>query len=228
MNPTTPVHSRFELLVFDWDGTLVNSAPAIVASMQDTITALDLPPRSDHHIADMIGLDIRDGLSRLYPQLDPDALSQQLTEHRHESPHTPETAPLFDGIPETLNTLHLKGFRLAVATGRQRRSLNAELATHTEIAALFERTRCADEARAKPHPAMLIQLLAESGVAAENALMIGDTEYDIDMARGANVAALGVACGSHDSARLRTAGALAVLASVSAVPNWLAGRSAMA
>lgn len=215
-------HSR-TLLIFDWDGTLVDSAPVIVAGMQAAIVELGLPPRSDRHIAEMIGLDMRDGLGRLYPELDTDRLLQDLTGHRQHSRRPEAAAPLFESAFETLQILHEAGWQLAVATGRQRRSLEAALTEYPELASLFEWTRCADDARPKPHPAMVLELLAVSGVPASQALVIGDTEYDVAMAAGAGVDALDVACGSHDAGRLHKAGALAVLPDVAALPRWLAG-----
>lgn len=212
---------EWAVLAFDWDGTLVDSAPAIVADVQRVIADLRLPARSDKQIADLIGLDILDGFKRLYPELKFVSLLKRLMAYRTGRPARSSVAPLFAGAEPALQALRAAGYRLGVATGRQRRSLDQELATHAGVAQLFTWTRCADETRAKPHPAMLNSLCAEAGVDPERMLMIGDTEYDIAMARAADVAAVGVATGSHDGGRLMQAGALVVLPSVAELPAWL-------
>ncbi|TAM10146.1 MAG: HAD family hydrolase [Nevskiaceae bacterium] len=215
------MNGGWSLLAFDWDGTLVDSAPAIVADMQRAIVDLGLPTRTDVQIADLIGLDILDGLKRLYPELEFAALLKRLIAYRASTPAPVSVAPLFAGAAQALHKLLDAGYRLGVATGRQRRSLDRELAGHAEVAPLFTWTRCADETRAKPHPAMLQSLCTAAQVAPDRVLMVGDTEYDIAMAAAAGVAAVGVATGSHDDARLLQAGALAVLPSVAELPQWL-------
>lgn len=212
----------YDLLIFDWDGTLSDSPRHIVAGMQQAIKGLGLPPRDDEQIAELIGLGMIDGLGRLYPELDLAQLLRKLVDYRQRAPADADATPLFDGAAETLAALHDAGYRLAVATGRHRNSLRLSLATHSAVAALLEITRCADESADKPDPRMLRQILDATGVDAARALMIGDTEYDMAMAVALGMPALGVNCGVHETDRLRQAGACAVIEDVAALPCWLA------
>jgi phosphoglycolate phosphatase len=212
---------KFDLLIFDWDGTLANSAGHIVSTMQDAIAALGLPPRQDQQIAELIGLGIVDGMRRLYPEIPTGRLLAQLTQHRRERRLGHLVAPLFAGVAPALRTLHGGGFRLAVATGMQRAGLDLALSTHADIAPLIELSRTADETADKPNPLMLERILSATGIAPTRALMIGDTEYDMAMASAIGMPALGVACGVHDPGRLRSAGARAVIEGAAALPRWL-------
>jgi phosphoglycolate phosphatase len=216
---------RFSLLIFDWDGTLADSAGHIVGNMQQAIAALGLPPRSDHAIRELIGLGPVDAMRRLYPELDVDEVLGLLGEHRRSAPSNlaPE-APLFPGAHEALSGLKEQGYVLAVATGKYRPGLDRSFVAHPAIRSLFRLTRCADESADKPNPLMLRQILDETGCGAAQALMIGDTEYDVSMARALGMPALGVACGVHDAGRLLRAGAEAVLENVGGLPHWLSER----
>lgn len=213
---------RFELLVFDWDGTLADSAAQIVSSMQGAIEALKLPARSDQEIRELIGLGMNDVLQRLFPELDTPDLMRLLAGYRERYLGTsPPEAPLFAGALEALRLLHRGGYRLAVATGKSRAGLRRSLAHHTEVRTLLSASRTADETASKPDPLMLQELLEEHGLPAERALMVGDTEYDAQMARAIGMPMLGVGCGVHDDDRLRRAGAAAVVDYVAQLPIWL-------
>jgi phosphoglycolate phosphatase len=214
--------SPYELLIFDWDGTLADSAGPIVSSMQGAIRELGLPARTDDAIRDLIGLGLRDVMNRLYPDEDADDLLRLLEGYRVRfiaGGHN--EAPLFAGALEALTMLRGMGFRLAVATGKSRPGLNRSLTHHKELAALVEATRTADETRCKPDPLMVEELLWETGVEPQRAMVIGDTEYDVFMASGARVPALGVACGVHEPQRLLSAGAVDLLEMVRDLPAWL-------
>lgn len=211
----------YDLLIFDWDGTLSDSPSHIVAGMQQAIKGLGLPPREDRQIAELIGLGMIDGLGRLYPELDLAQLLLQLAVYRQRVPATAVVPPLFAGAADAVMALHDAGYRLAVATGRHRDGLNLSLAKCPELAARLETTRCADESADKPDPRMLRQILDATGVDAARALMIGDTEYDMAMAMALGIPALGVSCGVHQTDRLRQAGASAVIENVAALPRWL-------
>jgi phosphoglycolate phosphatase len=216
---------RFSLLIFDWDGTLADSAGHIVSSMQQAITALNLPPRPDQAIRELIGLGPVDAMQRLFPELEINQLLRMLAEHRRSAPTNlaPE-APLFGGAHEALSRLRGEGYLLAVATGKYRLGLNRSFTAHPSLPPMFSATRCADESADKPDPLMLRQILDETGLQPECALMVGDTEFDIGMARALGMPAVGVSCGVHDAGRLLRAGAEAVLENVSGLPNWLRGR----
>jgi len=212
---------RYDLLIFDWDGTLSDSPAHIVSGMQQAINDLGLPPRDDQQIAELIGLGMVESLGRLYPELDLAQLLRTLADYRRRAAVEVVAAPLYDGAVESLAALSGTGYRLAVATGRHRDALHVSLAAHSALAALLEITRCADESADKPDSRILRQILQATGVDTGRALMIGDTEYDIVMAVALGMPALGVSCGVHEAGRLHKAGACAVIENVAALPRWL-------
>lgn len=215
---------QIKLVIFDWDGTLADSAGQIVSAMQRAISALKLPPRSDEAIAELIGLGLNDALVRLYPDADLGHLRQLLESYRAQwlSEGAGE-AELFAGALDALQALRDDGFRLAIATGKSRRGLDRSLAHHVAVRDLIIASRTADETASKPDPLMLSELLALEGLRAEQALMIGDTEYDVAMAAAIGMPAVGVTCGVHAPQRLQRAGAHALLERVADLPRWLAG-----
>ncbi len=215
----------YDLLIFDWDGTLSDSAQLIVSTMQQAISGLSLAPREDGQIRELIGLGLADGMGRLYPEMDTPTLLALLENFRRNwmksAGTAPAEAPLFHAADSVLQALHAQGFALGIATGKSRAGLKRSLAVHSHIRPLFASTRTADETANKPDPLMLSEILAELGVPAERALMIGDTEYDAEMARAIGMPMLGVACGVHDAGRIRAAKAVAVIDSVADLPRWL-------
>lgn len=216
-----------KLVIFDWDGTLADSAGQIVSAMQRAISALQLPPRSDEAIAELIGLGLNDALQRLYPDADLDRLLELLDRYRAQwlSEGAGE-AELFVGALDALKRLRDDGFRLAIATGKSRRGLDRSLAHHVGVRELIIASRTADETASKPDPLMLRELLALEGLSAEQALMIGDTEYDLAMAAAIGMPAIGVTCGVHAPQRLVQAGARVLLECVGDLPGWLANARA--
>ncbi len=217
---------RYELLIFDWDGTLVDSEAMIVGTMQAAIRELNLPLRSDDQIGELIGLGLTDVLLRLYPDLDQDRLHQLYDGYRIRfMSQGINDAPLFAGAEDTLKKMHDEGYQLAIATGKSRRGLDRSLKLHAGIGALISHSRCADETASKPDPLMLRELLEETGLEPKQALMIGDTEYDMAMAKSIGMTALGVTCGVHDPDRLLKTGAAAVIETVRELPAWLQGRT---
>lgn len=212
---------QFELLVFDWDGTLMDSAAAIAASLQAACCDLDLPIPSEEQARYVIGLGFHDALSHLLPGLDPALYPPVLERYRdHFLKHDANTR-LFPGAAEALTALHDAGFLLAVATGKSRRGLERSLAS-TGLKGYFHATRCADEGHAKPHPGMLLELMEELGVASDRTLMIGDTTHDMAMARAAGVACLGVAYGAHSKSDLLGYAPLACVDDFDGLQHWLA------
>lgn len=213
---------KFKLLIFDWDGTLVDSEAQIVDAMQAAIVDLGLPPRTDKEIGTLIGLGLTDVLIRLYPEIDQAMLMKLYDGYRTRfMAKGIQDAPLFAGAEATLRHLHAEGYRLAIATGKSRRGLDRSLELHTGVRELISHSRTADETASKPDPLMLRQLLQETGFTAQQSLMIGDTEYDLAMARSIGMAAVGVACGVHEPQRLLDTGALTVLETVRELPAWL-------
>lgn len=218
---TAPAGRRYGLLIFDWDGTLMDSTRQIVSAMQSAIQESGLPERSPDQLRDLIGLGLNETVQRLFPGIDPERVRNWLSVYRRRYVSPSSRAVLFESVRETLQRLTDDGYELAVATGKSRRGLERVL-TQTETADFFRCTRCVDEAASKPAPGMVNAILLHTATLPEHALMIGDTEYDMAMARAAGVDALGVSCGVHGGARLRAAGACAVLTSVAELPAWLA------
>lgn len=212
-----------KLLIFDWDGTLSDSAAMIVGAMQRAIAGLGLPPRPDQAIRELIGLGLNEGLTLLYPEIELQSLRRLLDGYRAQwlSEGAGE-APLFPGSLAALQRLHQEGYRLAIATGKSRKGLERSLRHHAELASLIVNSRTADETLSKPDPLMLRELLAEEALQADEALMIGDTEFDLAMARAIGMPSVGVLCGVHEPQRLSEAGAHSLLERVADLPDWLA------
>jgi phosphoglycolate phosphatase len=211
---------HFDLLIFDWDGTLMDSAGAISACIQTACADMNLPIPSHAEASHVIGLGLHEALAHLFPDL-PEAQHPVLAEHyrRHFLSQDHEI-PLFEGARELIEELHADGFQLAVATGKARRGL-ARAFSHTGMERYFHASRTADETFSKPHPAMIEELLDELMIEPERALMIGDTTHDLDMARNAGVKSLAAGYGAHPAADLGEHGALKVCASFAELADWL-------
>jgi phosphoglycolate phosphatase len=210
----------FSLLVFDWDGTLMDSAARIVASFQATITHLGLESRTPSQIRHIIGLGLDVAIATLFPQTTA-SLRQQITQcYRSYFANLNLPTPLFPGVAETLTTLHAAGYQLAVATGKSRAGLQQALAD-SGLSNLFHCSRCAEETRSKPHPQMLQEIMAELKELPSATLMIGDTEYDLQMANNAKVGAVAVNYGVHDPAHLLTFQPLICLDTLPELLAWL-------
>lgn len=187
---------RFELIVFDWDGTLMDSAGMIVACVQAAARDLGLVPPSDERARHIIGLGLHDALHHALPDLPEGRYGELAERYRQHYLSQDDQLRLFDGAAELVQTLSRRGHLLAVATGKSRRGLDRAMAG-SGLESYFLATRCADECHSKPHPQMLEELMAELGAAAETTLMIGDTTHDVLMARNAGVPAVAVAYGAH-------------------------------
>lgn len=190
------------LFVFDWDGTLIDSTGHIIGAMQVAAKELRLPVLSDAAVQNIIGLGLPEAILALYPELDDVARHElKLGYAKHYIAFNEEPPALFLGVADTLNHLKAAGHQLAVATGKSRRGLQRVLG-QLDMLDFFHATRCADETRSKPHPQMLHELLTELGAPVEQAVMIGDTEYDMAMAEQANMPRIGVDYGAHEAERL--------------------------
>lgn len=212
----------YELIVFDWDGTLMDSAGKIVRCFESAMRDVGLPSPGAAAIRNIIGLGLDAAVATLLPQCDASTQAQVVVRYREHFLRLDQTeTPLFPGVREGLASLADRGYRLAVATGKARQGLRRVLAA-TGLAQLFVASRCADEAPGKPHPQMLMEILAETGVAATAAVMVGDTVYDMQMARSACVDGLAVSYGVHDRQDLLAHGAVACLDSFFEVHRWLA------
>ncbi|MDS4012861.1 MAG: HAD-IA family hydrolase [Candidatus Accumulibacter sp.] len=212
--------ARFDLLVFDWDGTLLDSAGAIVRAIQSASRDLGLPVPSEERARHVIGLGLRDALQHVLPDLPPARYPQLVERYRQHYLARDHELRLFDGVPELIGALAEAGFLLAVATGKSRLGLQRAF-EHSGIGQCFHASRCADECFSKPHPQMLCELMDELAVGAERTLMIGDTTHDLQMARNAGVAALAVSYGAHPAAALDALAPLARLQAIEELAKWL-------
>lgn len=211
----------FELLVFDWDGTLMDSEAHIVSCIEAALSDAGVPAVACGEIRSIIGLGLQEAIQTLVPHAD-ESLRGSITQYYRAHFFSSERQPpvLFEGVPEMLHQLHRQGYLLAVATGKGRQGLNHVLA-QSGLQDLFHGTRTVDEARSKPHPQMLHDIMDRLGVAPGDTLMIGDTEYDLLMAHNAGAHALAVCGGAHDRERLLQCKPLACLERVTGLTRWL-------
>jgi phosphoglycolate phosphatase len=214
------VPRRFRLLVFDWDGTLADSAAIIAEAIQTSCRDLDLPVPSDTDARFVIGLGLADALRHVAPSLSDDEQVRFSARYRHHYLARDPHIGLFAGAVDLLDELRAAGFMLAVATGKTRIGLERALVQQA-LAERFVASRCADEGRPKPHPDMLHYLMKEMDVAPAQTLMIGDTTHDLELARNAGVSAIGVSYGAHAADRLALASPLAVVHSIPELRQWL-------
>mgnify|MGYP000320666521 CR=1 FL=1 len=211
---------KYELIVFDWDGTLLDSAGAIVRSIQAASRDLDLPVPDDRRARHVIGLGLADALRHAVPELQPENYQAMVDRYRFHYLSGDHELMLFAGVPEMLSALQAAGHALAVATGKSRLGLERAF-DHSGLRAVFQASRCADECHSKPHPQMLEELMAEFGVTPEATLMIGDTSHDLLMASNAGVDALGVTYGAHPHEHLLECKPRACLHSIQELGDWL-------
>ncbi|MGQ4275962.1 HAD-IA family hydrolase [Pseudidiomarina sp. E22-M8] len=215
---------KYELLIFDWDGTLMDSVGRIVSSMQATAAHLSLPIPSDTQVRDIIGLSLEPAIERLFGTLDSERYSQFLARYRDQYVEfDPTPTPLFAGVREMLGDLRAQGYQLAVATGKARRGLQ-RVWQETDMAHYFDVSRCADESISKPDPRMLYELLEETQCSLDKALMIGDSIHDLRMAQAAGMDRVGVDFGVHSAQQLTAYAPLAVLSSWQQFPALLSGK----
>ncbi|MFB1037563.1 MAG: HAD-IA family hydrolase [Sinobacterium sp.] len=198
------------LYIFDFDGTLVDSVDGIVAAMQAAIADVLLPERSHAQVSNIIGLGLAEALQTLFPGIDDDKAEHAAERYSHHFINDHNGLVLFEGVEGVLQMLKAAGHSLAIATGKSRRGLD-RVFDSSSLSQYFAYSRCADETKSKPHPLMLNQLLAETGISASDALMIGDTTYDIEMAANAGIKSVGVSYGVHSSQQLTDAGAERVI-----------------
>lgn len=213
--------AAIRLIVFDWDGTLMDSETQIVHSMFGAIRDMQLESRTADECRNIIGLGLKEAIDSLYPGRDEQFSRQFVDSYRHHWFTQADDSELFPGARETLLLLREAGFELAIATGKGRTGLEKVL-KHTELESMFSVTRCSDETRSKPHPQMLEEILQETGIEAANTLMVGDTEYDMNMAIQAGVHPVAVSYGVHERGRLMAHQPLACLDTISELVDWLA------
>jgi phosphoglycolate phosphatase len=223
LNPSTSTAMparQFDLIVFDWDGTLFDSTALIVRAIQAASRDLGVGAPSDADAAYVIGLGLEDALRHAVPGLTPDRYPELSLRYRHHYFLDQHAVTLFDGVPALLQTLRRRQHHLAVATGKSRRGLD-EAMQAADLNRWFDATRTADETASKPHPQMLHELMAELGVAPERTLMVGDTTHDLQLAINAGTASVAVTYGAHEQAPLRELGPLHIAHSVADLQAWL-------
>lgn len=209
-----------KLVVFDWDGTLMDSEAQIVSCLHAAIGDLGLEPMDDHTVKNVIGLGLREAIDTLVPGRD-QRFHQAFVEYYRKYWFQSEASQLFEGVRDVLNTLQQQELLLGIATGKARRGLKRVL-DETGLASCFHATRCADEAPSKPHPQMLQDIMKKLDVSPGKTLMVGDTEYDMEMATNAGAAKIAVRTGVHSEERLNRHAPLVCLERLVDMPVWLA------
>jgi phosphoglycolate phosphatase len=210
------------LVIFDWDGTLADSQSHIVAAMQLTIDELNFPTHSDNQCAAMIGLGLREVGKRLCSaasESDIDQFCARYSHHFLALEQSQFALSLFEGARETLDILRANRHSLAIATGKSRRGLNRVLKA-LDLEPLFVATRAADETASKPNPLMLQALLDETGYAAQHAVMVGDTSYDMEMARAIGMPRVAATYGVHDVDILRAFKPALIIDTIADIIQW--------
>jgi phosphoglycolate phosphatase len=212
---------RYELIVFDWDGTLMDSEARIVACMLRAAAELAMPIPTQAAARDIIGLGLPEAMRKLFPDADARTVGALVDAYRsHWLGNQVNAATMFGGAFDLVEGLHHAGYLLAVATGKSRHGLDKSL-DESGLKGFFHTTRCADEAFSKPHPQMLLEILVDLDTHPNAAIVIGDTEYDMQMARAASVDAVGVSHGVHASDRLMAHGAMACFDDLFQLSGWL-------
>ena len=212
---------RFDLIVFDWDGTLMDSAACIAGSLQAACHDMGYAVPSERDARYVIGLGLHDAMAHVLPGVPPSDYQRVVERYRHHFLLRDSGTNLFSGVSEMVHDLRLDGHLVAVATGKTRRGLDRALET-TGLMHSFDATRCADESKSKPDPAMLHWLIETLQVSAKRTLMIGDTTHDMAMARAAGVARVAVAHGAHEAHELLEYEPLACVADCAELRAWLA------
>lgn len=210
---------RFDLVVFDWDGTLIDSTATIARSIQQAAADLGLKVPDFETASHVIGLGLRDALALAVPDLPQEKAAEFSARYRDHYLANEESLELFAGARDLLDWLGTAK-TLAIATGKSSNGLARALHT-TRLRPLFASTRCADQTAPKPHPAMLLELGAELGVAVDRILMIGDTTHDLQMASAAGTGAIGVTYGAHPRAQLAALAPLALVDSIQDLARWM-------
>ena len=213
--------NRFDLIIFDWDGTLINTIDWIVSCLQNAAVMCQCSVPEEQAVKDIIGLSIENAVNTLFPETDP--WTQKQLVHNYSQiffSRQLSREDLFAGVYDMLTELKQSGYQLAVATGKGRVGLQQAL-NETGTDALFCITRCADETASKPNPMMLQEILAHTGGSAERTLMVGDSIHDLQMAANAGIASVGVSCGAHSAEILQQYKPLMCLSQTSYLLNLL-------
>lgn len=213
----------YDAVIFDWDGTLMDSTGSIVASIQMACADLGLAVPDRQRASWVIGLSLESALYHVAPDLREDDLALFVERYKHHFFQRDQDMPLFDGVPPMLDALREQRVKLAVATGKGRVGLDRVLAA-SQLGGYFDMTRCADESHGKPHPGMLHDIIGHLGLDPVNVLMVGDTTHDVQMAHNAGVDSIAVSYGAHDVPTLQEASPTVLVHSVAEMRDWLSRR----
>lgn len=211
---------NFDLLAFDWDGTLFDSTQIIVRCIQAAVRDVGGTVPTDEAAGYVIGLGLAQALAHAAPDVPREKHLELGARYRHHYAVHYDDLVLFDGVLAMLEALKQRGFLLAVATGKSRLGLDEALQS-AQLKGVFDASRTADETAGKPHPRMLHELMTQFDLPAERVMMIGDTTHDLQMALNANCASVGVSYGAHDSAAFEALGPRFVAHSVAQLHDWL-------
>jgi phosphoglycolate phosphatase len=211
---------QFDLIVFDWDGTLMDSTAAIVKCIQAAAKDLGLPIPPAAAAAQVIGLSLQEAMKAVMPGIDPALYPRMVERYRYHYLSRDHELVLFAGVREMLAQLSQDAYFLAVATGMSRVGLNRAL-NAVGLLSMFDATRCADETFSKPHPAMLQELTRELGQDLRRTVMIGDTTHDLQMASNAGAAGIAVEYGAHPLDQLQSCASVYSAPDVPQLHQWL-------
>jgi phosphoglycolate phosphatase len=211
---------QFDLIVFDWDGTLFDSTALITRCIQSACADVGVAVPSDRDASYVIGMGLAEALQHAAPALPRERYRELAERYRHHYFARQHELVLFDGTLEMLHALKARHHLLGVATGKSRRGLDEAL-NGTALSGLFDATRTADETASKPDPRMLLELMGAFGVAPERTVMIGDTTHDLQLAANAGTASIGVSYGAHDHASFVEFAPRHVAHSVADLSDWL-------
>ncbi len=211
---------QFDLLIFDWDGTLMDSTAAIAGSIRKACADLDLPVPTQQEASHIIGLGLTNAIAELLPDLPTDEYPRLIERYRYHFLREDSLLTLFDGVSAAIPRLHQAGHTMTVATGKNRAGLERALDA-SRLRPYFHATRCADESLSKPDPAMIFELMEAFGVPAGRTLMIGDTSHDLLMAKNAGVASIGAGYGAHTKESLREFSPLFIADDFVGLSQWL-------
>ena len=211
---------QFDLIAFDWDGTLFDSTALITRSIQAACADLGVTVPSDKDASYVIGMGLIEALQHAAPGLPRERYSEMGQRYRHHYSLSQHEISLFSGVLDMLAALKARNHLLSVATGKSRSGLN-EVLSSVQLKGVFDATRTADETTSKPHPQMLLELMAQLGVSPERTLMIGDTTHDLQLAVNAGCPSVGVSYGAHEPSSFGVLKPLHIAHTVADLNAWL-------
>ncbi len=214
---------RYKAVIFDWDGTVMDSTACIAGAIQSACVDLALPVPSDEEASWVIGLSLDRALQRCAPTLPAERIPEFTERYRHHFFQRDQSLTMFEGVVPMFDDLKSRNARLGVATGKSRLGLDRVLQAQ-QLADRFDYTRCADEAQGKPHPAMLFDIMERLQLEPEEVVMVGDTTHDIQMAASAGVDSMAVTYGAHSERTLAVSEPTVMVSSVREMHGWLVER----